>query len=184
MKDINNYTEQEVISIIDGISKRLAPKYVFGIYDREDIEQEAFIIGIDALNLYDNDSPQAPLSAFLYTFIRCKLKNFKRDNSVRSSSNCNNCKTFDPECPSCIKRENNERAKYNLSYPLDIDKVEKACVEQSENINIDELLSLVNQKLPVEMREDYLKIKENVYVPKKRKEQIEHKVLEIVGVLD
>ena len=80
MKIPFNLTEKEVISIITKVCKKLAPKYVFASYEVEDIEQEAFMMGVEGLHRYDTDKP---LENFMYTHINNRLKNFKRDNYYR-----------------------------------------------------------------------------------------------------
>ena len=57
MKIPKNMTEAQVLSSIDAIVNRIAPKYTFYGYDVEDIKQEAFIICFDALNRYDENAP-------------------------------------------------------------------------------------------------------------------------------
>ena len=46
MKIPQGLTEDEVVGVITKIARRLAPKFTFASYDVEDIEQEAFLIGI------------------------------------------------------------------------------------------------------------------------------------------
>ena len=75
-----NMSEQEVVGIIKKVARSLAPKYTFAFYGVDDIEQEAFVMGMEALSRYD---PTKPLENFLYTHIGNRLKNFKRDNYYR-----------------------------------------------------------------------------------------------------
>ena len=72
--------EKQVIDTITKIAKRLAPKFVFAGYEVEDIEQEAFLIGVSGLKNYD---PSRPLENFMFTHINNRLKTFKRDNYYR-----------------------------------------------------------------------------------------------------
>ena len=53
MKIPKGLTEDEVVGVITKIARRLAPKFTFASYDVEDIEQEAFLIGIAGLEKYD-----------------------------------------------------------------------------------------------------------------------------------
>ena len=73
-------TEDDIVGVITKIARRLAPKFTFASYDVEDIEQEAFLIGIAGLEKYD---PTRPLENFMYTHISNRLKTFKRDNYYR-----------------------------------------------------------------------------------------------------
>ena len=72
--------EEDAYNTIMKVAKRLAPKYVFATYEVEDIEQEAFLIGIAGLAKYDKSRP---LENFMYIHINNRLKTFKRDNYYR-----------------------------------------------------------------------------------------------------
>ena len=184
MKIIKGYSEDEVLRIIMSISKRLASKFVFGIHDKDDIKQEATIIGIKALDKYKE---QAPIEAYLYTVIKSKLQTFKRDNSVRYGVSCSYCVRFDPTCDSCLSRQANEQGKYNLLYPLDISKVrsdgEKSLQSNDDIEDVDEkeLFKKIDVELPADMRQDYLRIRDGLYVSKKRRTEIELKIFTILG---
>ena len=49
MKIPNNLTEDQVVEVITRVARKLAPKFVFASYDADDIEQEAFLMGIEGL---------------------------------------------------------------------------------------------------------------------------------------
>ena len=80
MKIPKGMDETEVVNTILKISKKLAHKYTFASYEAEDIEQEAFLIGITGLSKYDQSRP---LENFMYVHINNRLKTFKRDNYYR-----------------------------------------------------------------------------------------------------
>ena len=44
-----NMSEQEVVGIIKKVARSLAPKYTFAFYGIDDIEQEAFVMGMEAV---------------------------------------------------------------------------------------------------------------------------------------
>lgn len=158
-------TEDEVVRIISKISNRLAPKYVFAGYDVEDIKQEAFIIGITGLKKYDSSRP---LENFMYTHINNRLKTFKRDNYYRLDYGTSAQKIQD--------------RKRNLLEPVSIDAIYALYVSDQTitNVYINELLDMIDQKLPAHLRRDYLKLKSNSPLPKGRKAQITQVIEEIV----
>ena len=80
MKVPKNMTEEQVITTINTVSSRLANKYTFPNYETEDIEQEAFIIGMEAMDRYDE---KRPLENFLSVHIKNRLSNFRRDHYYR-----------------------------------------------------------------------------------------------------
>ena len=143
-------SEQDVISQIKVVVDRIAPKYTFYGYQADDIKQEAFIICMEALPRYDETRP---LENFLSVHLSNRLKNFVRDNHF-------------------IKDEE-EKAKVvmpgqlaNEEYILDSKD------EYIESIDYKEMTRSLDIKLPANYRSDYIKIINNVYVPKKRKEEV------------
>ena len=132
MKVPNNMTEKEVVGVITKIAKKLAPKFVFASYEAEDIEQEAFLMGVEGLERYDSTKP---LENFMYAHINNRLKNFKRDNYYR----------FDYGNAQKIQ----ERKKGILE-PMDIAALYSVSTsdETVSNAHIAEMLDLIDRKLP------------------------------------
>ena len=149
--------EEHAIEVITRVSKRLAPKYVFAGYEVDDIEQEAFLIGISGLAKYD---PTRPLENFMYTHINNRLKTFKRDNFYRMDYGSSAQKIQD--------------RKKNLLEPVSIDGLYGVCTtdEIMGEAYIREMIDLIDQKLPSYLRRDYLKLQSNSPLPKGRKARI------------
>lgn len=142
-----NLSEKEVIETITTIVNRIAPKYTFYGYDADDMKQEAFIICIDALDRYDQNRP---LENFLSVNLSNRLKNFVRDNNFTKSS---------------------ETKKKVLS-PTQLlfeEVLPDSYYEEQDN---KELFNIIDEHLPISMREEYLKIKNGVYISKKRRIQV------------
>lgn len=157
MKIPEGLDEQQVYSIITKIAKRLAPKYVFSGYEVEDIEQEAFLIGIAGLEKYD---PSRPLENFMHIHINNRLKTFKRDNYYRLD--------YGSEAQKIQDR------KKNLLEPVSLDNVYSIC-SSDQTINdayTKEILDLIDRKLPSHLRRDYLKLQSNSPLPKNRRAHI------------
>ena len=66
MKIPSNMSEQEVIDVITRVSEKLSNKFTFAFYTSEDIEQEAFIMGMEGLDRYDEGKP---LENFMFVHI-------------------------------------------------------------------------------------------------------------------
>ncbi len=149
--------EQKVIDTILKISKRLAPKYVFSGYDIEDIEQEAFLIGVSGLDKYD---PSRPLENFMYTHINNRLKTFKRNNYYRMDYGSSAQKLQD--------------RKRSLLEPLSLDNIFNVCARDhiASDAHLNEILEIIDRKLPSSLRQDYLKLQSNSPLPKSRKAAI------------
>lgn len=153
MKIPKNLTEEEVLATITKIAKTLAPKFVFASYDIDDIFQEAFIIGIEGLEKYDE---KRPLANFLFTHISNRLKNFKRDNYYRLDIG---------------SAQQIQDRKKSLLEPIDIESVYSASNKDNilSNVYMSEILKIIDEKLPAQYRRDYLKLQTNSPMPKGRK---------------
>ena len=153
MKIPSNLSENEVVGIIAKVCKKLAPKYIFASYEVEDIEQEAFLMGVEALERYDCNKP---LENFMYAHINNRLKNFKRDNYYR----------FDYGNAQKIQDR-----KKSILEPVDIAALYSVCTDDEtvDNAHLAEILDLIDRKLPSSLRGDYLKLRTNSPLPKGRK---------------
>ena len=151
-------TEQQVVDQINIVVNRISARYTFHGYEVEDIKQEAFIICMDALDRYD---PSRPLENFLSVHLSNRLKNFVRDNFY----------TKDEEDkkkilkPSSLSHEDFTPEEKNNEY---------------EKIDAQSIQQIIDLKLPSEYRADYLKIINDVYVPKKRREEIISLIRELI----
>lgn len=150
MKIPKNMSEQEVMKKILLVVDRIAPKYTFNGYEVDDIKQEAYIICMDAMDRYDENRP---LENFLSVNLSNRLKNFVRDNY--------------------FTKNDEEKKKVLNPSQLSYDD----CLEANEqdldiNIDIAQISNVIDKFLPSRCRSDYLKIINDVYVPKKRKAEI------------
>ena len=161
MKVPKGMTQQEVTETIENICNRYAHKFQFAFYTPDDIRQEAFIIAMEALDRYDSSRP---LENFLAVHVKNRLNNFKRDKYYRQKKDqndpLNNAKKFlmEPLDISNIQDENESRMRE------EIDLIEK--------ISEEEMFNLINENLDIDLRADYLRIMDDVYVPKPRREVI------------
>tara|TARA_R110000824_G_scaffold55629_8_gene153077 strand:- start:1702 stop:2196 length:495 start_codon:yes stop_codon:yes gene_type:complete len=159
MKIPPNMTEEEVLQEITVVVNRIAPKYTFYGYDANDMKQEAFIMCIDAMERYDYNRP---LENFLSVHLSNRLKNFVRDNFFMKD----------------------EEEKRRVVMPGQLANEEHLLDEQevkTDNLDYKNMLHLLDLKLPATYRSDYLKIIHDVYVPKKRKEEVIEVIHEILG---
>tara|TARA_Y100000296_G_scaffold21208_1_gene25101 strand:+ start:113 stop:622 length:510 start_codon:yes stop_codon:yes gene_type:complete len=152
----DNLDETTVLDTIDKIASKLAPRFVFASYEVEDIKQEAFLMGIEALERYDSSKP---LENFLYAHINNRLKNFKRDNYYR----------FDHGNAQQIQGR-----KKSLMEPIDISNIHFIATRDTtvEEAHMLEILDLIDKKLPASLRGDYLRLQSNSPLPKGRKAHI------------
>ena len=170
-------TEKQVLQTIQKVVHRIAHKFKFGYYDYDDICQEGTIIAMEGLNRYDG---HRPLENFLAVHVSNRLKNFKRDNFCRQES-------ISPSGDTKASWETRNNAKRFLMEPLDIAEIhdEKESSMKVGNHFIDtieekEIIEIIDKKLEVSMRSDYLRMLHGVYVPKTRREQIIDAVMVII----
>lgn len=158
MKIPKNMTEQQVIDQINIVVNRISARYTFHGYEVEDIKQEAFIICMDALDRYDQ---KRPLENFLAVHLSNRLKNFVRDNFY-------------------IKGEDEKKKILKPSSLSNEDLILTDEPVYDNNIDAKNMQSTIDRKLPSEYRSDYLKIINDVYVPKKRREEIIAIIMELL----
>lgn len=152
-------TEEQVLEIITRVAARLSPKYVFGYFGREDIEQEAILMGYDALTRWDG---VRPLENFVYTHINNRLKTFKRDNYYRLNAG---------------SAEAIQQAKKNIMDPISIDSVNVLKLVPEDEYA--EARAYIDDFLPVQYRKDYLRLCCGVKISK----PVKLKVLSVLSSL-
>jgi len=154
MKIPKGMTEQQVIDQINIVIKRIAPRYTFYGYTVDDIKQESFIICMEALNRYDQ---KRPLENFLSVNLSNRLKNFVRDHHFVGYENPERQRVVQPAQLDYEDGIIDEEEKFSISYDS---------IEEQNMVNI------IDQYLPASMRMDYLKIINDIYVTKQRKDEI------------
>lgn len=168
MKIPSNMTEEQLMDQINLVVGRIAPKYTFYGYDVNDIKQESFIICVDALERYD---PSRPLENFLSVHLSNRLKNFVRDNHFLKGED-DKRRIVQPG-----QLVNDDTILDRTHYPSSTPSQQYS--ETHEGMDYTEMASILDRKLPANYRSDYLKIVNDVYVPKKRKEE----VLQLVHII-
>jgi len=188
MKIPNKYTEQEVIDTIDNIADRLCYKFKFGYHSVDDMKQQARLFGWEGLEKYDG---VRPLENFLWTHVRNRLYNFKRNNYARLEKPCDTCEFFiKKKCTAFIDQEecnlykgwlDRNNAKKNLMYTVsnEFDNRESGNAILS-TLADKEVIGLLDQELPVYFREDWIRLINNLRLPKNRKDVLLEKILEIL----
>lgn len=190
-------SEEEVVRIIYKVVNILAGKFRFGYHGIEDMKQEGAVFAIEAINsgAYDNSRP---LENFLYTHIRNRFINYKRNKYIRNEPPCKTCLFFDPklkksknqcaafpdkdECKKLSDWQMRNDAKKNLMKPLDVTLVSEGVVESdmsANEIELEEFKNIINVNLPLELRSDYLRMVAGIQIPKNRKDKVKQAILEI-----
>ncbi len=184
VKTPKGMNEQEVIDTIVKVVDRYAKKFKFSYHEIDDIKQEGFMIGMEALGRYD---PSRPLENFLAVHIKNRLKNFRRDNFFKPDETLSKNVNSDKD----MKKLQRNNVRMFLLYPIDIDAVKQdgesnmsSPDEFINDIEIRELMRIIDINLGVSYRKDYLKIKDGIYVSKVRREEIYDEINRILEEKD
>lgn len=204
MKIPKGYTEAQVLEIIEKIVNTLASSFRFGYMDVDDLKQEGRIFALELIEK-DKYDPTKPLENFLYTHVRNRYLNFKRDKFSRYEPPCYGCPFFDPknlkstnhnQCSAFANKNDCEKwdtwskrnsSKRNLLEAIDLDSVHD---EKENNMRLDggvetgaafnELVASIDEQLPIELRSDYLRMRQGQKISNYRATKVREAVKEIL----
>ena len=169
----NNVSEQEFLLVWEKISKKLGYKFKFGYHSHEDMKQQAAIFALEGLKNYDKSRP---LENFLWTHVRNRLFNYKRDNYQRPDKPCLSCPLFDSKNNCCTEFQNmtdcslyegwikRNDTKKNIMKPVAMEAITHTQNELSsenlfQNISNKEILDIIDKNISIKNRPIFLKIK-------------------------
>jgi len=167
--------EQEVMDVINNIANRLASKFKFGYHEMDDMKQQARLFAWEGIEKWDGIRP---LENFLWTHVRNRLYNYKRNNYSRPEKPClscplfvnKECSKFDDErdCDLIKGWTDRNDSKRNLmsSYSTIYESLSRS--HQSDLFDDKELLELVDDNMPIEYREDWIRLTHSLKLPKVR----------------
>ena len=189
-------SEQELLDTIDIISRKLAYKFKFGYHELEDMKQQISIFAIEGMKNYDYDRP---LENFLWTHVRNRLFNYKRDNYQRPDKPCFSCPLRDKLCGNtdsdCLEYTNkldcsmykvwNDRnnTKKNLMYFSTIEELKEYLpnIQQKHHSHEHkELIDLLEEQLFGDNRKIYIKLKHGSKVYKQEMNRLAQNIKEII----
>lgn len=187
-------TLEDVLAAIERVVSRLAPNFRFGYFTVEDIKQQGRLYALQGLSSgYD---PSRPLESFIFSHVRNRLINYKRDNYKRTDCPCRLCygmmsgQSKHPDgkyCDKFLVWQKRNIKKQNILSPLDISNISDECEKRTrtestivQDAEIKEIVEIIDRELPVEYRAQYLQMKEGLSVPKAKRTEIEEKVNEIL----
>lgn len=191
-------TEEEVIAIINNVANRLARRFRFGYHEIEDIKQEARLLALEGLDDYDG---VRPLENFLWTHVKNRLCNFKRDKYERPGKPCENCdnyidkdgidrcRTYEDrqECDCFRNWMLRNSAKKNLMTPVDIHGIDinnHNTIHMIQNVSSDlhykEMVTLIEKSLPLPLRGLFIRLQYGLRLNKTQKIKIQTAVRQIL----
>jgi hypothetical protein len=182
--------EAEVLLAIKNTGDLLSKRFAFGQYEPSDIRSLISLYTYEALSAGRYD-PTRPIGPFVYTNSKNRLINLHRDERRRVDSPCTRCHAGDPcgpdgqVCKKFEKWDARQKAKESVNRPLPIDHVsdrreprtrQESPVEASAEAN--DLESIIDTHLPVELRQDYLMMRSGQILPKVRRERVQIAVMD------
>lgn len=173
--------EEDFIKVLDIISKKLIYKFKFGYHEIEDMKQQAAIFALEGLEKYDNSRP---LENFLWTHVRNRLFNYKRNNYQRPDKPCLTCPLYDPNYKlslnQCQKYKNKHdcelynswasrnESKKNIMQPTYIDYDIKNDNNFDLSMQNHEIIKFLDENIHSDYREIYLRLKHGEKITKQK----------------
>ena len=192
LEDKKQVSDAEFLEVLDKITKRLAHKFKFGYHSAEDMKQQAAIFALEGLKNYDY---KRPLENFLWTHVRNRLFNYKRNNYQRPDKPCLTCPLYDPnykvsdnqcskfidkkECDPYAAWAKRNDAKKNIAKPSYVDDLSLLSFSNSSHESA-EIVSFLDSNIRSEYRESYLKLKHNQKINKSELNKLKKHIVEIM----
>jgi hypothetical protein len=171
-------SDTEFLEVLEKITKKLAHKFKFGYHNVDDMKQQAAIFALEGLKNYDHTRP---LENFLWTHVRNRLFNFKRNNYQRPDKPCLTCPLYDPnykvsnnQCSKFLEKNDcdlygswskRNDAKKNIAKPSCVEDLSSICHSGVLQDN-QEMIKFLDQNIQTEYRDTYLKLKHNQKINK------------------
>lgn len=203
MKIPPNYTEEQVLDILEDIANKLAHRFRFGYHDIEDIKQMAKLFALEALES-DKYDGRKPLANFLWVHMRNRVFNEKRNTYERPDKPCYNCPLgayiqYNDSCEEFRNKDDctlyrdwakrniskrnlmNLLSLHNISLGPRGDGEPNMLLEDTNQLEFKELKEKIEKELPLEFRLDYLRLLNDLKIPKDRRTRLQNLIEEIVG---
>ena len=158
------------------------------------MKQQARLFAWEGIENYDGVSP---LENFLWTHVRNRLYNFKRNNFGRPDKPCDSCAYFDiahendkgypckayddhEECDLYMGWFKRNTAKRNIMNTAQLDLEVRQSDAIEEMLDKKQIFNLIDKSIPVHYREDWIRFINNLKLSKAKRESL---VATIVGIL-
>ena len=157
---------------VEKIVKLLSRRFRFGYHEVEDMCQTARAMAYDGLSRYDG---KRNLEGFLYTHVRNRLTNYKRDTCQRTDCPCRACERGEyVRCPAGGRRSCEAYEKWAGTNGRKRQLVSGSSASRADRFDhrpgVDrlvadrELMEYVDARLTVDERRIYLKVRDGLRV--------------------
>jgi hypothetical protein len=157
------------------------------------MKQQAAIFALEGLEKYDNSRP---LENFLWTHVRNRLFNYKRNNYKRHDKPCLNCPFFDPnykcsnnQCSEYSNKKNCElysswsnrnENKKNIMQPSYIEYDIEHKNDLDYLIQNNEIIKFLDDNIHADYRENYLRLKHGEKLNKNKLNKLQKHIKELM----
>lgn len=164
---------EEVMTALNKVCRRIASKYYVTGYDKKDIYQEAYVIGLEILEKYEPERNHK-VENFLNVSINNRFQNFIRLKSEnKKNCGCDDCQS----CKKCRYREAKSKVIHTQQFTENFDYTDPV---QYYRDKLNDLLPLIDLRLPASMRDDWRRILDGSHVVRSRRFEILDEIREIV----
>jgi DNA-directed RNA polymerase specialized sigma24 family protein len=144
------------------------------------MKQQARLFAWEGLEKYDG---KRPLENFLWTHVRNRLYNFKRNNYSRLEKPCDTCEFYiSKKCTAFVDQEechlykgwlDRNNAKKNLMHSVSVEFDQKEHETASlSTLFAKEVMEILDEQLHVGFREDWIRLINNLKLGKNRKDKL------------
>lgn len=191
-KNKRTVSDEEFVQVLEKITKRLAHKFKFGYHSIDDMKQQAAIFALEGLKNYDH---KRPLENFLWTHVRNRLFNYKRNNYQRPDKPCLTCPLYDPkykvsnnQCSKFLEKNDcdlyaawskRNDAKKNIAKPSCVEDLSLLQSQGTTNDDI-EMIKFLDENIRAEYRDSYLKLKHNEKINKAELNKLQKHIKDIM----
>ncbi len=193
-------TEAEVMADIEHVVEFIAPKFVFGYFDVDDIKQEARIECVNLLAKEKFDENRQ-LRNYLYRHLQFRLINLHRNLQFRNEPPCKECaagRTCGPEgSATCAKHASwlsRNQLKCNLMNPFHLgstsedgqgdspfSRIEGDVVSPHEEAGDREVQRKLDLCLSVDLRGVFLRLRDGVPQPESARKRLKNEMKRILA---
>ena len=192
-------TEQQALDAIERAARILVPKFerVFGVsVGVDDLYQQIRLFGWEAVTSGKFNPDKQSLEGFVFVHTRNRVLNMRRDLITRSDTPCARCHAGEPcgrevegeQCQVYRRWKARNVSKANLQHAVGLevtsDEGEPTMRHASSaecSAEINEILAVIDEELPIHLRPDWLRLREGASLPKPRRLAIEQAVRDILA---
>jgi hypothetical protein len=179
-------TEADVLQAIERACEHIPRRLLFPGVTEDDLRQEARMYCIELLGKGKYDG-RRPLANYLFTHVRRRLLNKKRNEYHRYDAPCATCYAGTPcspggFCPKFVawKKRQDLRARIRQPQVLDWSPEPVREGDAERAVAGSQLREMIDAELPIEMRVTYLRMLAGVPVQTVDKRRVREKILEII----